>query len=77
VIIEKHHISRAEAALLFVQTHKNIDHAVIWVETVQQLTEDIDIANRQQDFDACRQELKDKFRDINKILFFPSLWSKK
>jgi len=77
IIINKYGLSRLQAALLFVYNHKYIDHAVVWVETVQQIAEDIEVINKQIDLDKCYQELKNKFSDVNKIIFFPSLWAKK
>jgi len=75
-IINKYGLSRLEASLLFVNNHQYIDNPVIWVDTMQQLTEDIEITDKPIDFEQCHQELKSKFSDVNKIIFFPSLWSK-
>lgn len=75
-VIEKHAVSRLQAALLFSQTHPGIDYLVFGVDTMEQLQEDLALAKAEVDFAACREELAHEFIDVKKSIIFPSLWKR-
>jgi len=75
-IISKYNLSRGQIALLFSLKNKNIDYVVFGVDNVEQLQEDINIAEQDIDCEQCIKELKDKFVNIEKNIIFPSLWKK-
>jgi len=76
-IIKKYGFSRVEAAFLFSCTHPGIDYVVFGVDNVEQLQENILLSNKKKDFSACRAEISSRFKEIEKTIIFPSLWSKK
>lgn len=75
-VIAKYSLSRQQAALLFSLKNDNIDYVVFGVDNIEQLKEDIDIAERNIGCERCIGELKDKFVNIEKNIIFPSLWKK-
>ena len=75
-IISKYNLSRQQAAFLFSLKNKNIDYVVFGVDNLEQLEEDINLAERHPDAEACLKELRDKFVKIEKNIIFPSLWKK-
>ncbi|MGA2418074.1 MAG: aldo/keto reductase [Candidatus Staskawiczbacteria bacterium] len=75
-IINKYNLSRQQTALLFSLKNKNIDYVVFGVDNIEQLKEDIDIAQQNIDCEECIEELKNKFINIEKNIIFPSLWKK-
>ena len=78
-ILNKYHFSRLEACLFFSFMNPNIDYVVFGVETKKQLDEDIKavVGRNKSSFDACMEELNNRFVNIKKAIIFPSLWSKK
>lgn len=77
-IIKKYGFSRAAAAFLFSYTHPGIDYVVFGVDNVDQLQENILLSNNHNiDFSACRAEISNHFKEVEKTIIFPSLWSKK
>ena len=75
-IIDKYHLSRQQAALLFSLKNDNIDYVVFGVDSARQLQQDIDVSARDRDCEACIAELKAKFSSIEKNIVMPSLWKK-
>ncbi|MEK7116765.1 MAG: aldo/keto reductase [Patescibacteria group bacterium] len=75
-IINKYNLSRQQAALLFSCKNKDINYTVFGVDDLDQLKEDIDIADKNKDCDNCIKELKENFVDVEKSIIFPSLWKK-
>lgn len=75
-VLDKYKLTRQQAALLFSCQNKNIDYVVFGVDTIGQLEEDIDIAQKNIDCVECIEELKEKFINIEKNIIFPSLWKK-
>jgi len=75
-IINKYGMSRQQAALLFSFKNKHIDHVVFGVDNINQLREDIEIAEKNIDCEECIGELKKNFTNIEKNIIFPSLWKK-
>jgi aryl-alcohol dehydrogenase-like predicted oxidoreductase len=74
-IISKYGYSRVQAALLFSFTNPGIDHVVFGVDNIEQLIEDVGIANRGTEFELCRAELQRSFLNVEKSIIFPSLWA--
>ena len=75
-ILAKYKLSRQQAALLFSECNKNIDYVVFGVDNLNQLVEDIDIIEKNIDYEECFKELEKKFINIEKNIIFPSLWKK-
>lgn len=75
-IISKYNISRQQAALLFSLKNESIDYVVFGADNLNQLKEDIEIAQENIDCEDCIKELKDNFIDVEKSIIFPSLWKK-
>lgn len=75
-IIVKYNLSRQQAALLFSLKNKNIDYVVFGVDNINQLKEDINIAEQNLDCEQCLKELNNKFINMEKNIIFPSLWKK-
>ncbi len=77
-IISKYHLSRAEVALSLSCLNPGIDYVVFGVDNIEQLTENIEVFNRNSDTDSiCIEELKQHFMNIEKEIIFPSLWARK
>lgn len=75
-IIRGYGLSRIQAALMFSASEPCIDYIVFGVDTIEQLTENINtMANLNYNAD-CVAELKDRFSNIEKSIIFPSLWKK-
>ncbi len=75
-IILKYNLSRQQIALLFSLKNSNIDYVVFGVDNIEQLKEDIDIAEQNIDCEQCINDLKNEFINIEKNIIFPSLWKK-
>lgn len=75
-IINKYGLTRQRAALLFSDQNKNIDYVVFGVDNIDQLIEDIEIAEKNINYQQCLKELEEKFINIEKNIIFPSLWKK-
>lgn len=75
-IINKYNISRQQAALLFSCKNEHIDYVVFGVDNLDQLKEDIEIAEENIDCEDCMKELEENFVDVEKSIIFPSLWKK-
>jgi aryl-alcohol dehydrogenase-like predicted oxidoreductase len=75
-IISKFNVNRLEASFLFSHKNPNIGYLVFGVDSAEQLLEDIDISQRNVDFDECYDELYNRFLDIEKSIVIPSLWAK-
>ena len=60
-ILAKYKLSRQQAALLFSECNKNIDYVVFGVDNLNQLVEDIDIIEKNIDYEECFKELEKKF----------------
>jgi aryl-alcohol dehydrogenase-like predicted oxidoreductase len=77
IIINKYGYSRLEAALLFSYTDKNVDHVVFGIDNSEQLNDIIRIAGeRSENFSACKEELTDRFADVEKDIIMPNRWKK-
>jgi len=76
-IIQKHGLTRGQAALLFTYFHPGVDYVVFGVDDIEQLVEDVAISRSNIDFRACREELIGSFANIEKSIIFPSLWARK
>jgi len=72
----KYNLSQKEAALAFVCSIPNIDYIVFGVETVEQLSQNIDIVKNLKVNDDFIKEIRDSFKDLNKGAINPSLWTK-
>jgi len=75
-IIAKHNLSRKQSVLHFVLENKNIDYVVFGTDSADQLKEIIDISNQKIDFNQCRKELENEFKEVPKYLISPNLWQK-
>jgi aryl-alcohol dehydrogenase-like predicted oxidoreductase len=75
-IIKKYGMSRQQAALLFSLKNKSIDYVVFGVGNLDQLKEDIDIAEKNTNCETCIKELRENFSNVEKSIVMPSLWKK-
>ncbi len=77
-IAQRNGLTQTEAALRFVDAQTRAGHIVIGVETTGQLQEVIDVLSRpiSQADNAWIAEISDSFKDIEKGIVNPSLWSK-
>lgn len=75
-IIGKYGLTRLQAALMFSLRQDGADFTVFGVDNIEQLNEDIALAEKPIDFHDCIKELKNKFIEIEKNIIFPSLWKK-
>ena len=75
-IIAQYNLSRKQAALLFSLKNKNIDYVVFGADDIEQLKENINIAEQNIDCEDCIKELKGKFINIEKNIISPNLWKK-
>ena len=70
-------LTQAEAALRFVRSACRAGNIVFGVDTLAQLTEDINITNKQTvNKSNLAAEIKEAFGDLNRGAINPSLWSK-
>lgn len=76
-ILEKYGMSRIEGALKFALGQPDIDYVVFGVDNKEQLVEDISISKTDINCMEFRAEIKEKLKNIEKNIIFPSLWSKK
>lgn len=75
-IIARHGLSKVEATLLFSYQNPHLDRVVWGVDTLEQLLEDITVCENNQECRACREDLQNRFVDIEKAVIFPSLWAR-
>lgn len=75
-IIGKYNFSRKQAALLFSLGNKNIDYIVFGADNIEQIREVVSITKKGFNFKKCEQELKVKFRNVEKYIISPNLWKK-
>ena len=73
-IIAKHGFLRKQAALRFALENENIDYVVFGADNKNQLKEIINISNQKIDFNQCRKELKNEFKEVSKYIISPNLW---
>ena len=66
----------SEAALLFSYSHEKIDYVLFGVETVEQLETNLKILDKASQFADCYEELRGKFKNIDRKIIVPSLWTK-
>ena len=77
-IIAKYSLKRVEAALFLSYLNPGIDYVVFGVDNIEQLTENIEVFNRNLDIDYdFIGELREHFMNIEKEIIFPSLWARK
>lgn len=74
-LIEKYNINKIDALIYFVICEKNIDYLVFGVETKEQLSEDIKSYKNGYIPYEFVQEIKNYFKEVDKSIIFPSLWS--
>lgn len=75
-IIGKYNLSRQQAAILFTCKNLLVDYLVFGVDNLDQLKEDIKIAEKNTECEECIKELKENFINVEKSIIFPSLWKK-
>lgn len=75
-IIQRYGLSRLQAALLFPLSKPEIAHVVFGVDTIEQLSNDIDAVSTLAPNPECVAELQEHFSHMEKSLVFPSLWKK-
>ncbi len=73
-IAKKFNYTPLEAAFLYCVNHKGIDYLVFGVDTVEQLTSNINVYNKFDGFESCFNELSKKFMQIPKKIIMPNLW---
>lgn len=71
-IIDKYGLTRIQAALFFALGNNDIDYAVFGVDNIKQLAEIVNLVKQPPDYQACVNELKDKF--IKKDIISSNLW---
>lgn len=77
-IIAQYNLKRVEATLFLSYLNPGIDYVVFGVDNIEQLTENIEVFNRNSNIDSsCIEELKEHFMNIEKEIIFPSLWARK
>lgn len=76
-IISRYQLTRLQAALLFSHNNSGIDYVVFGVDNIEQLKENIEIVKNGSDIEKCLDELLSNFKDVDKSIIIPSLWSKK
>ena len=76
-ISRRYKFTPSEAALLFSYCHKKIDYVLFGVETIEQLESNLKILDKASQFADCYEELSGKFKNIDKKIIVPSLWSKR
>lgn len=77
-IIRKYELGRAKAAFLFSYLNPGVDYVVFGVDNINHLVEDMNFANEGTSYyEACMEELKNKFVNIEESIIFPSLWARK
>lgn len=74
-IINKYNVDKISAILGFVKQEKDIDYLVFGVEHLNQLKENLVKFNSQDIPKECIFELKNKIKNIDQSIIFPSLWS--
>ena len=77
IILEKYNISRLMAAFLFSFNNPDVDYIVFGVDNLEQLKEDLMLAEKPVDFKQCYKELYNHFLNVEQSIVIPSLWSKK
>ncbi|HCR52262.1 TPA: aldo/keto reductase [Candidatus Kaiserbacteria bacterium] len=75
-IAQRHNLSPAWAALLFVKEHCRAQQVVFGVETLPQLEEDKAIMNELASGAKWASEIETAFRQMNRGAINPSLWSR-
>ncbi len=73
-ISNQYGFSRKEAAFLYGLWHPGIDYVVFGVDTLSQLEENLGIAQRVGEFQACYNALYGAFRGVDRKIINPSLW---
>ncbi len=63
-----------EATMLFGLSHPNIRYVVFGVDTINQLEENIAIAQKNSNFALCREALVAAFDTVPREIIIPSLW---
>jgi aryl-alcohol dehydrogenase-like predicted oxidoreductase len=71
-IAHNYGLTRQEAALLFVASNDNIDYAVIGVDNVDQLKQNVETIEKWKLSDTSK--LKDAFKDVPDEIRIPALW---
>lgn len=75
-IISDFGFTRAEAAFRFSYEHPGIDYVAFGVDSIKQLEEDISFIYIKDNFDECKNKLKQQLKNIEESIIFPSLWTK-
>lgn len=73
-IISKYWITRAEACIYYVLQNKNIDFFLFWVDSVDQLKQNINTIQKNIDFSEWIIEIEQEFANIEKNIISPNLW---
>lgn len=76
-ISRRYKFTPSEAALLFSYCHKKIDYVLFGVETIEQLELNFKILDKASQFADCYEELSGKFKNVDRKIIVPSLWSKR
>ncbi|MCI8565610.1 MAG: aldo/keto reductase [Lachnospiraceae bacterium] len=73
-IIQEYGFSAAEAAVLFCYTNERIDYVVFGVDTIEQLSENIEITKKADLFRECKEALIGITDGIHEHILNPGLW---
>lgn len=74
LIAKQYLFTPVEAAFLYCVTHPDIDYVVFGVDTIEQLTANINIYNKFDGFETCFNDLSRHFKHIPKKIILPNLW---
>lgn len=74
---ENYNIKPLDICIEFTKQRKETDYFVMGVHTLEQLSENIEIFNKENEIhDNFFKELKEKFSNVDKSIVMPSLWTK-
>ena len=76
-IILKYWLTRVEACMLYTLQNEKIDFLLFWVDNLEQLSQNLNIANKNIDFSKGIKEIENNFKNIDKYIISPNLWNNK
>ncbi|MEA1883135.1 MAG: hypothetical protein U9N62_01270 [Thermotogota bacterium] len=74
-LCKKSGFSRLEVSELFSLNDERIDFFVFGGDSVQQLKEVVEISEREDLPESLKNELRERFADIERSIIMPSLWN--
>lgn len=74
-IIWKYWLTRQEACIHYVLQNSNIDYFLFWVDNINQLNQNLEIAKKSIDFSQWIIEIEEYFINVEKKIISPNLWN--